>query len=243
MKYSRMMAYLQFVSAIALVFITTSCSARKDRIDLAGYSLISVGMTYDEVERALSSKPVEIWKGGSQIVYTENSPEYASLDGVNDYAHINACLQFLELVKADTLSWLIPSIQNTGQLIYTVWVMPDAPRKSDTVRVAIPLFRADTVYKSSMSYYISYDGGIGWLQETQSEYLAHRARKEAGEFSENVKLKAVKNERIVHNKFAELKVGYAQYVIDSQYCIIFDSSSGRVVQHTYLPLLVRLLSQ
>jgi hypothetical protein len=220
-----------------ILLLVGSCS--KSTIELADYSAIQVGMTYDEVEKALSSKPAEIKKGASEISYSENTTEYALLESEEDLPHLKACVNFLNQVKSDTAHWMAPSIQTNGQLIYTNWVMPDAPRKLDTVKIAVPLVSPDTTYKSYTLYYISYDYGRNWMPETEGEYLAHKRRLEAEEFAENVKVKTVKEDKVLVNEFANLTIGYIEYQIESQYCIIFDSSSGRVTEHKFIPVSVK----
>ena len=219
------------ILAVLLAMILVGCS--RGKIELADYSVVKVGMTYDEVEKVLSSKPAEIRKGGSEVVYTENSPEYSTLSAMGDAPHWDACLAFLRQANQETLTIRIPSVRSIGQLIYTTWVMPESPVRLDTVSIAIPLTREDSTL-AAPRYYISYDGGDYWMAESEQEYLSHKQRQAQGEFSNQVKLKVVRSKKNSVNA----TVGFAKYIIRSQYCIIFDSSSGRVTEHTYLPIAV-----
>ncbi len=226
---------------IALLSLTLcGCSPRK--IQLADYSAVRAGMTYDEVRIALSSRPAEIWKGGTVLVFSENTPEYEQFARLGTPATKMACISFLNRVIDDSMHWKVPAVRGVGPLVYTTWVMPHAPQKTETLSVAIPVIRPDTVYRPAFRrYFISFNDGKTWQEESESKYDADRGRKEYGTYGRSVRLKEVDDPAhyaMVVNE-GKVSVGIAYYEVESQYCIVFDSSTGRVVEHRFLPRTVR----
>lgn len=119
---------------IVLLFCFLGCT--KQRLKLEDYSEIKVGMTYDEVEKTLASKPAEIGKGVSSTTYTDDTPEYSMLG--DDIRGLTLKRDFLQQIQPDSMHWQSVSVQTTGQLIYTNWIMPDAPTKVDTIKDSSP---------------------------------------------------------------------------------------------------------
>lgn len=232
---------LSFLSIGVLCISLGACGPRK--IDLEGYSAVTAGMTYDEVEKALSSRPAEIRKGGTVVAYAEDTPEYVQFVGLGTPATRFACLAFLDRVIADSMHWRVPAVRGMGQLAYITWVMPHAPQKLETLQVAIPVIEPDTVYKPAFKrYFISFNHGQTWQEESEAQYEEDRNRKSYGTYSAAVRLKEVDDHSrytMVINEYGKVSVGFVRYVVESQYCIIFDSLTGRVTEHRFLPQSVR----
>ncbi len=225
-----------------LCFILDACSPRK--IELADYSAVRAGMTYDEVRIALASKPAEIWKGGTVLVFSENTSEYEQFSRLGTPATKMACLSFLNQVIDDSMHWKVPVIRGVGPLVYTTWVMPQAPQKTETLSVAVPVIGCDTVYRPAFKrYFISFDSGKTWQEESESQYDVDRERKTYGTYGRAVRLKEVDdatNYTMVVNE-GKVSVGFVYYEVESQYCIVFDTLTGRVLEHRFLPRTVRKL--
>lgn len=233
---------LPLLTISLLCFGFGGCSPRN--MQPADYSAVRAGMTYDEVRIALSSKPAEIWKGGTVLVFSENTAEYEQFARLGTPATKMACLSFLNRVIDDSLHWKVPAIRGVGPLVYTTWVMPYAPQKTDTLSVAIPVISPDTVYTPAFKrYFISFDHGKTWQEESETQYDADRERKAYGTHGRAVRLKEVDDPAHFTMVVDEGKVsvGFVYYEVESQYCILFDSSTGRVVEHRFLPRTVRRL--
>ncbi len=190
------MKSLSFLAIGALCLALGACGHRK--IEPADYERVRAGMTYAEVETTLSSKPAEIRQGGTILAFSEDTQEYEHFARLGTPATRLACLTFLNQVIDDTMHWRVPAVRGMGQLAYTTWVMPDAPRRNDTLKVAIPIIVPDTVYEF----------------------------KEVGGESHS---------QMVINEYGKVSVGFVYYVVESQYCIIFESPSGRVTECRFLP--------
>lgn len=225
-----------------LCFAVGACNPRK--IQLADYSAVRAGMSYDEVGVILASKPAEIWKGGTVLVFSENTAEYEQFARLGTPATKMACLSFLNQVIDDSMHWKVPAIRGVGPLAYTTWVMPNAPQKTETLSVAIPVIRPDTVYTPAFKrYFVSFDNGKTWQEESETQYDVDRERKAYGTYGRAVRLKEVDDP--AHFKIAinegKVSVGFVYYEVESQYCIVFDSATGTVVEHRFLPRTVRRL--
>ncbi len=233
---------LPLLSVVLLCLPLAGCSPRK--IQLADYSAVRAGMTFDEVRTALSSKPAEIWKGGTVLVFSENTPEYEQFARLGTPATRMACISFLNRVIDDSMHWKVPAIRGVGPTAYTTWVMPHAPQKIETLSVAFPVIGRDTVYRASFKrYFISFDHGETWQEESESEYDVDRDRKVYGTYGRAVRLKEVDdptNYTMVVNE-GKVAVEFAYYEVESEYCIVFDTLTGRVVEHRFLPRTVRKL--
>lgn len=138
--------------ALYLCFSLTSCSKKKPEI--------TVGMTYDEVEKALG-KPEEITRGVSQLSTEEwsdtisaitnrlNSGEYSQGDLERPEAMVDISADSAARANGDTLVWLVPmNVQTTGQMLYVTWVYPVS--RMDTFHIFQKAFgmQTDTLRRS-----------------------------------------------------------------------------------------------
>lgn len=154
--------------ALCLCVSLISCSEKKPEI--------SVGLTYDEVEKALG-KPEEITRGVSQLSTQEWSDtisaitnrlkfgDYSAADMKRPEALVDITTDSAAHANGDSLVWLVPmNVQTTGQLLYVTWVYSKARTdtfhvfqkafgmRTDTLRrkVSVPngkhLARIDTIY-------------------------------------------------------------------------------------------------
>ncbi len=235
---------LRTVIAVGFLSLTLGgCGPRK--VSLAEYSAVKPGMTYDEVKSALSSRPSEIRKGGTVLVFSENTPEYERFASLPTPATKMACLSFLNQVIDDSMHWKVPVIRGVGPQMYTTWVMPYAPRRLETLAVAVPVIRPDTVYKPAFRrYYISFNSGRTWQEESESQYDVDRDRKTYGTYGRAVRLKEVDDSthliRVI-DEGRKVSVGFVYYAVESLYCIVFETASGTVVEHRFLPQTVERL--
>jgi len=211
------------------------------------FSEIKVGMTYEEVEKLLN-KPISINRGVNELFYDVTNLSYDSLKQLNwDTTDI-------KIVRE---RWIVPnSIRTIGQLIYVNWVFDIS--KKDTFFVVINKFKQiyDTTYNKIPFYYLGnrkvskteydkLDGYEYWLDNNgyvdKGQYYTY---KNSGFFKNLREPKKVKK----HIEYAtnslikehEEKYGIVKvyYEVDNKYCVIFDSSSGRVTSSGYYPCMV-----
>ncbi len=103
-----------------------------------------------------------------------NTAEYQVLEDNKDLHEFRtADLTFLRLIENNSTHWEEPQTKHMGQLIYTTWVMPDAPWKKDTLKTAVPIITLDTVLVTTV--FIS-------LSQAQTDSAKDLIRKDAHAF-------------------------------------------------------------
>jgi hypothetical protein len=208
--------------SILILFLITHCSSNYKK-----YDEIKIGMTYDEVEKILD-KPNKISRGANELKLDIDKFPYE-------------ITRRIDWDTTDILNnpkrWILKNDINTvGHLIYVTWIYEKA--KEDTFFVLLNNFREiiDTVKFDTPKYY------IGNRQVSKYEYDNTISDPKAS----GNKTKATKPEkRIEYSKTQtvkrnEIKTGVEKilYKVKYKYCIIFDSSSGRVTEFGYFPFAI-----
>lgn len=211
------------------------------------YSEIKVGMTYEEVEKVLN-KPVSITRGVNELYYDISNIPYDSLKLLNwDTSN----------VKLVPNRWLVQNtIRTIGQLIYVNWIYDSS--KKDTFFVLFNTFKQvyDTILHKTPVYFLgdrkvskreyeNSDGYDYWLPNYgYVDKGLYNAYKESGLYK-NLKepkkvepnIKYLTNAEITTNEVKDSTVKI-NYEVTYKYCVIFDSSSGRVTFSDYYPFFV-----
>lgn len=145
------MKILTALLALCATLSLVSCSGKKPDV--------TVGMTYDEVEKLLG-KPGQITRGVSQLSTDQWSDtiqaitnrirfgEYSQGDLDRAEALVDITADSAARASGDSLIWLVPmNVETTGQLIYITWMYPET--KVDTFHIFQKVFvtETDTVRK------------------------------------------------------------------------------------------------
>jgi hypothetical protein len=218
----------QVSTVILLLSLLIGCSQKEP--SQANYDAIKVGMTYDEVVEVMG-RPEEIVKG----VYVLSSVEPPAYRQFADRYRQGAdyMMRFLEMVRPhliDNPKNLIssPVVESQGQLVQTTWFMPKAPLGYDTLKLALPAgdwAEPETTHTTNTTYW-RWDNGE-WVEIYKWAY---------GKF-EGEKYKTITRPvTIVKPSEFVVDIKWVDILITYKYAIIFDSSSGRVVTHTSIPI-------
>jgi len=247
----------QFLLPIFVVFgiIIPACTSKEEKRETAAVinwrDSLKVGMTYDEVEKILG-KPSDILRGVTKV---EDEKEKYNINDL-DLAGLNRRLEELKLKKAmlDTLTnlwiWVAKkSIETSGQLMYVNWKYLGS--QFDTATVLEPTWiwikkttlgaeyyvngaevsRADFDLVDKFVYHSYYNKG---LILSEKEW---KKRKELGLEVPEPEQAVKEIKEIPLEQFKEkLILSYSHQVVESMFTILFDASSGRVVQWGYYPV-------
>jgi len=211
---------------------------------------IKVGMTYEEVESQLG-KPIAIERGVNQleINYDKISSDIASR------------ANFDTTIEMSSKRWFAPNIINRiGQLIYVNWVYNDL--KVDTFFVVLDKYedKEDTITEKIPVYYLG-NRRVSYQEYEKSrgiEYKLKDGRIVEKYYYESYKTlhpkdvyEPVKVEKKIvyetkeHTNTNKIKVGIEKlfYLVSYKNCILFDASSGRVVEKGYFPYNIHVINQ
>jgi hypothetical protein len=169
---------------------------------------IKVGMTYDEVEKILN-KPNSIVRGVNDLIRSNNQ---------------------------------IAVIENYGTLLYVVWIYKQ--EKIDTgsyIYLDYNLAVDTSFYKEDKFYQGEYE-----ISKEKYERIRATREKEKIDTSYSKKSRASKfeikkktfNRFKVDERYEISTVFKVNYDIMSKLAVIFDASSGRVVDRKYMPIMV-----
>jgi len=212
-------------------------------------SEINVAMTYDEVEGILG-KPSSISRGANELYYDINEIQYELLQRVN--------LDTTE-ITLDSKRWFVPhQIRTVGKLIYVAWEYEDTILdtfyviyntfrvQKDTLNKSIPVYFLGT-RKVSKSEYLKSDGYDYRLHDnSRVDKSMYESYKKSGLYKLPVPQqieKRIKYYKDVSITLSDVKdsIEKKYYVVTYKYCVIFDSSSGRVTKSGYFPFYAREL--
>jgi hypothetical protein len=210
---------------------------------------IKIGMTYEEVESKLD-KPIAIERGANQFEI--------------DYDKISSDIAFRinldTTIEMSSKRWFAPNVINRiGQLIYVSWVYDDF--KVDTFFVVLDTYseKEDTLKEKVPVYYlgsrrVSYQD---YEKSTGTEYKLKDGRIVTKSYYESYKrlnpndvLEPIKAEKKIlyenkkQTKTSQIKAGIEKvyYLVSYKNCILFDASSGRVVDKGFFPYDIKLLN-
>jgi len=214
---------------VFLSFIILNSCSQKENIEE-----IKVGMTYDEVEKILD-KPSSILRGANEFSFDVDNHPYEITKRIDwdttDILH-------------NPKRWILKNeITTIGNLIYVTWIYNDRT-KLDTFFVVLNTFKEiiDTIKSTTPIYY------IGKRQVTKSEYDNWDFKPKADGNKPLASLGGGKRVVYHHSERVdrkEIKVGKEvfYYEVKFKYCIIFDSSSGRVTNSGYYPYDIKELKK
>lgn len=252
-----------FVWGVLVSLVLTACGSRDEskkqnvNAGVSNRDSIKVGMTYDEVEKLLG-KPFQITRGANQTTYS-SSVDISLLKerGVDDIDRRLRELKFIRAVAEtakDNNVWIEEKhIETTGQLIYVNWVYSDASAdtnfvwlaksfvpKKETVFVAPQyIVNNGTVTKEEFDkvgqlVYRTYSGS--WIiskGEWEAEKKEHPTEMPAPKPAK----KEIRNKRVVEGSVPG-EIVKKFFIVRKFYCVLFDASSGRVVQSGFQPFYV-----
>lgn len=217
---------MKILIALFGFIVLISCNP-KEKIDE-----IKVGMTYDEVEEILE-KPKLISRGANQFDLNINNFSYEMTKRID--------WDTTDILK-NPKRWILKNEINTiGNLIYVTWIYDKS--KEDTFYVVLNTFKEiiDTVRSATPIYY------IGKRQVSKTEFEGWDSKPKA---DGNKPLASGLTKRIDYKHSEkinreEIKVGQEKiyYEVKFKYCIIFDSSSGRVTESGYYPFEIKELKE
>lgn len=222
--------------------IIVSCSSET-------FEEIKVGMTYEEVEAKLG-KPIAIERGANQL----------EVDYKKVPSDIASRINFDSTIEMSSQRWIAPMIINKiGQLIYVNWVYDDFKEDTffvvldkytqveDTVRDKVPIYYLGSrrvsyqeYEKSNGTEYKLKDGRI----VTKSYYESYKTL-HPNEVFEPIKVeKKILYENKKQTNTIQVKVGIEKiyYSVSYKNCILFDASSGRVVDKGYFPYDIKFIN-
>lgn len=207
-------------------------------------------MTYEEVESKLG-KPIAIERGANQFEI--------------DYDKIPSDIAFRinldTTIEMSPRRWLAPNLINRiGQLIYVNWIYKNF--KVDTFFVVLDKFyeKEDTLKEKVPVYYLGsrrvsyqeYEKSTGTQYKlkdgrivTKSYYESYK-RLNPNEVLEPIKVeKKVLYESESQTKTIRVKAGIEKiyYLVHYKNCILFDASSGRVVDKGFFPYDIKLINE
>ncbi len=207
-----------------------------------------VGMTYDEVEKILG-KPSSISRGFNELV-PGGEPALNS----NEISYINTLIRKNNNYLADSSCWIFPKkVESRGQLLYVTWIYPET--RIDSFYALIPTY--ETVKWPDTTYFIVIDSSVKIeVYEFEFDRLSLAMCVEYKEDESYVTeafedcsmppiLSSVKKGKITkmykklgtNETYRISGVTKKYYKTVSNFSILFDSSSGRLVKAGYFPLL------
>lgn len=229
------------------------------------FDSVKVGMTYEEVEKLLG-KPTQIDRGINSLTDTDDEADFdnrlrrLSLQGLEALKQELAfSRQLIDTIKESNVWLSRKTVSSSGQLLYVTWVFSRS--KTDTFKIFHPILEKktmdlpygpikylvndqqvskeeydlvrDTVYRTNRY-------PAGWIT-TKQDWLERKV----GGLAPPEPKKATKrsfqptrlqSRTIVTDARREL------FAVSSNFCVVFDASSGRVVTASYFPIFVRSLS-
>jgi hypothetical protein len=206
-------------------------------------------MTYEEVESQLG-KPIAIERGANQL----------EIDYDKIPSDIAFKANFDTTIEMSPKRWFAPnSINKIGQLIYVTWVYDET--KSDTFFMILDKYaeKEDTATKKVPVYYVR-DRKVSYKEYTQSDeyeyrladgwvttemnYYVHKNRGLMKDIPEPIKIKRIGYEPSEYVHTINVKAGIEKiyYLVSYKNCILFDASSGRVVEKGYFPYSVNTIN-
>lgn len=197
------------------------------------FSEIKIGMTYDEVEEILG-KPKSLNRGANELQFDLNAFPYEIIKRID--------WDTTEILH-NPKRWILKNQINTvGSLIYVTWIY-DEKIKLDTFYVVLNTFKEiiDTIRSSTPRYF------IGKRQVSKSEYESwdNKPTSDGHKPKASGLDKRIDYQKSVRVDIKEIKTGQEKlyYEVQYKYCIIFDSSSGRVTQSGFFPFQISDLKE
>jgi hypothetical protein len=242
------LTYSILVSIIAILIF--SCGEKKEN------TTVNVGMTYDEVEKVLG-KPVSIVKGMNELADITTIPE-------NPLRVINVDTIS---TKNEENRWMAPKeVKTNKEELYTTWVY-DKEKTGDFYVLYNNYKEGQTITKKVPVYYLGdkkvskeeYDAATGslYIEPGKGKQENFKTGGKTKVPMDSLKLKQPKmKEPMTKGKMIEKRIEYVtktvgkseavvesvdkvNYKVEYKLCVVFDSSSGRVVQYGYFPFSVK----
>lgn len=204
-----MIKSIYYIIFFVINFALISCtSENKTESKILTLDTIKIGMTYDEVEKILN-KPSSIVRGINELVSTTNQ---------------------------------LAIINNYGTLLYVVWIYNQEKIDTGSYRFVDYKLVSDTTYYKEYKYY---QGGSEISEEKYNRILASR-EKEKNDTLLNKRSKSTRieiqkktlNRSRIDERYEVGTVYQVNYDIITKLAVIFDASSGRVVDRKYMPIIV-----
>ena len=239
--------YATVILAIAAVLF--SCGKKKEN------TTVNIGMTYEEVEAVLG-KPTSIIRGVNELAdissITEDPLRVINVDTID--------------TKNEANRWMAPKeIKTSKEELYTTWVYNK--EKAEDFYVLYNNYKeGQTITKKIPVYYLGdkkvskeeYDAAKGslYIEPGAGKQQTTKTGGQTKVPMDSLKLKQPKmKEPLTKGKMIEKRIEYVtktvgkseavvesvdkvNYKVDYKLCVVFDSASGRVVQHDYFPFVV-----
>jgi hypothetical protein len=234
----------------AIAAVLFSCGEKKEN------TTVNIGMTYEEVEAVLG-KPASIIRGMNELADITTIPEdplrVINIDTIDTKNEVNR--------------WMAPKeVKTSKEELYTTWVYNE--EKTEDFYVLYDNYKeGQTITKKVPVYYLGdkkvskeeYDAATGSLY-IEPGAGKQQTTKTSGKTKvpiDSLKLKQPKmKEPMTKGKMIEKRIEYVtktvgkseavvesvdklNYKVDYKLCVVFDSASGRVVQHDYFPFSVK----
>ena len=247
--------YSIFIITIALLIF--ACGEKEKEQELEPLE-VTVGMTYDEVERILG-KPTSIIRGTNELVAIEDLPEDP--------------LRAINVDTVDTKNednrWMAPQeVKTSKEELYVTWVYDE--EKTEDFYVLYDNYKeGQTITKKVPVYYLGdkkvskeeYNAATGslYIEPGTGKQQNYETGKKTKVPMDSLKLKNPKmKDPQTKGKMIEKRIEYVtkrvgsteavvesvdkvNYDVDYKLCVIFDSSSERVTEHDYFPFAMKEL--
>ncbi len=242
--------YATVILAIAAVLF--SCGEKKEN------TTVSIGMTYEEVEAVLG-KPSSIIRGTNELADITSIPEdplrVINVDTID--------------TKNESNRWMAPKeVKSSKEELYATWVY-DKEKTEDFYALYNNYKEGQTITKKVPVYYLGdkkvskeeYNAATGSLYKEVGETGKQQVNNQGGQKTkvpvDSIQIKQPKmNDPQTKGKLIEKRIEYVtktmgkskavvesvdkvNYKVEYKLCVVFDSSSGRVVQHDYFPFSVK----
>lgn len=247
------MKIIHSIILLAIAAVLISCGEKKEN------TTVNVGMTYEEVETVLG-KPASIIRGTNELAdittIAEDPLRVINVDTVD--------------TKNETNRWMAPKeVKTTKEELYATWVY-DKEKTEDFYVLFNNYKEGQTITKKVPVYYLGdkkvskeeYDAAKGslFIEPGAGKQQTTKTGEKTKVPMDSLKLKQPKmKEPVTKGKMIEKRIEYVtktvgkseavvesvdkvNYKVEYKLCVVFDASSGRVVQHDYLPFSVKELS-
>ena len=250
-----------FVGGVLVSLVMMSCGSKDEskkqgvKAEASNRDSIKVGMTYDEVEKLLS-KPSQILRGSNQLEM--NLP--SSGDGAT-LRDIEARLKELKFMRAVAETaralnvWPYPhEVKTIGQLIYVNWVYSEPSFDTNYVWIENKEIRNETFQVVDAyllngrvvekKWYDHFKEGEPVYRNSEDIYLSKREWEEQKNSRPGTVWPVEPAEKTIRYSAKQrqltipLEPTKKFYVVTKMFCVLFDASSGRVVQSGFQPFFV-----
>ena len=244
------MKIIHSIILLAIAAVLISCGEKKEN------TTVNVGMTYEEVE-AILGKPASILRGTNELADITTTAEdplrVINVDTVD--------------TKNEANRWMAPKeVKTVKEELYATWVY-DKEKAEDFYVLYNNYKEGQTITKKVPVYYLGdkkvskeeYDAATGslYIEPGTGKQQTTKTGGTTKVPMDSLKLKQPKmKDPQTKGKMIEKRIEYVtktvgkseavvesvdrvNYKVDYKLCVVFDSSSGRVVQHDYYPFSVK----